>query len=218
MLVWLALLVTLQAIIADHHSLAGTKSEQISWLFRQPWVDQRAAMTALVGMFGIAIARHNIALGFRPYLSYSNLFPKIEDKPPRYIVVLSNEGTGPALIVSVKYRIKYSGEREYEAILDHEAVVQRLESRNKLKEGNDYDLPRFSSGASLGKDKDRTILAINKEAIATFFTPLYFDMVVRYRGILGDLYEKTVHCIPRPEYRRPRSLQADSNSSPEVSP
>ena len=158
-----------------------------------------------MGTFGLAVARENLALGLRPYLSYSNISPKCDNKQPKYIVLLRNEGTGPAVIARMTYKLRYQG-ADFESILEHETVVQRIKERCGLEEAVDYELTRFSGGATIGKDKERPLFEVNNDAIGRLDSLQDLDIKVQYKGLLGDLYEKTVHCLPRAEYRRPRSL------------
>jgi len=178
-------------------------------LVRYPWLDARAAMTALVAMLGLAIARHNLALGLRPYLSYSNLLPKAEDNPPKFVVLLRNEGTGPAVIAQMRYGLRFEGD-DFESVLEHKTVVTRIKDRCGLVEGVDYKLDRFSVGATIGKDKDRAVFEVKNDAIDRLVVLRRFDIRVRYKGMLGDLFEKTVECLRPEDDRRPRSLPSTS--------
>jgi hypothetical protein len=208
-LVVLAAALTAQAVVADYWGHVVERPADRPLLLLYPWIDSRAAMTALVGTLGLAIARANLALGLRPYLSYSNLSPKAEEKPPKYRVLLRNEGTGPAVIVRMMYKLRRQGD-PLESILEHETVVRRIEDICGLKEGADYNLTRFSSGATIGKDKDRSVLEVNIDAIDRLLVLWDFDVEVQYKGLLGDLFQKTLHCLPRAEYRRPKGASLAS--------
>jgi hypothetical protein len=211
-LVLLAASVAAQAIAADYWAQREAKPASRPALVRHPWLDSRAAVTALVGLLGLAVARANLALGLRPYLSYSNLGPKSGDTSPQYSVLLRNEGTGPAIIVGLKYKLRKQGE-QWESILEHETVVQRVLDHCGLKEGSDYKLARFSSGATIGKDKDRTVLEVKNESIERLLKLSNFDIEVQFEGLLGDVYQKTIHCLPRAEYQRPKRVaQANAGS------
>lgn len=205
LLVLLASLFAAQAFIADYLIRAGTPLKERWSAVRYPWLDSRAAMTALVGMLGLAIARHNLALGLRPYLSYSNLLPRPEDRVPRFIVLLRNEGTGPAVIEQMRYALRFRDD-DFESLLAHEAAVRQINQRCGVVEGIDYKLDRFSSGATLGKDKERVVFELNNTTIDRFSSLQQFDIKVRYKGMLGDLYEKTVECLRAEDYRRPHPL------------
>lgn len=202
-----------QAFTADYLDRVQTPADQRPVFFRSSWLDARAAMTALVGLLGLAVARANLALGLRPYLSYSNLSPKPVDAAPKFVVLLRNEGTGPAVISQVKYHLRFK-ENHTELILEHEKAVNRMEAASGLKEGSDYQLPRFSDGATIGKDKERIALEVNNDAIDRFSALRNFDIQVRYRGMLGDLYEKTIHCLPRPDYQRPHTIGPKVHGTP----
>jgi hypothetical protein len=203
-----------QSVVAEYWGHYDVKTRPP--LFCYPWLDSRAAMTSLVGMLGLAIARANLALGLRPYLSYSNISPKEGDIQPRFVVLMRNEGTGPAVIAELKYHLRFKGD-EMEFIIGHESVVNRIEEKCGLKEGKDYKLDRFSTGATVGKDKERNVLEIYANSIPIIVDALQnFDITIRYRGMLGDLYEKTIHCFPRAEYRRPKAVKVSSSNSASV--
>lgn len=210
-LVLLAFLFAVQAFWADFLARTGVRVDQRRSVLRHPLLDSRAAMTALIGTLGLAIARHNLALGLRPYLSFSNIMPRREDGAPKYVVILRNEGTGPAVIAQVRYRLKFGG-REYESE-KHETIVNMIKDQFGLTEGSDYKLDRFSPGATIGKDKERIMFEVKNEAIDRLLSLRQFDIRVRYQGMLGDLYEKTVECLRDDDYRRPRTLQPWQGSS-----
>lgn len=204
-LVLFASLFAAQAFLADYLIRADVAVER-RWLpVRYAWLDSRAAMTALIGTLGLAIARHNLALGLRPYLSYFNRQPRREDDVPRYAVLLRNEGTGPAVIEQMRYALKFAGDN-FESLVEHEFAVARINERCGMVEGVEYKLDRFSRGATLGKDKERAVFELNNDAIERFTVLLRLEIKVRYKGMLGDLYEKTVDCLRPDDYRRPRPL------------
>ncbi|HJT35096.1 MAG TPA: hypothetical protein VJ783_23920 [Pirellulales bacterium] len=204
-LVLVAFVFAAQAVAADYLIRIGKPIENRGWLLHVPWLDARAAITALVAMLGLAIARHNLALGLRPYLSYANIAPKADDKPPKFVVLIRNEGTGPAVIADMRYELRFEGD-DFESILEHETVVNRIKERCGLVEGLEYKLHKFSVGATIGKDKERIMLEVNNDAIDRLLAVRHFLIKVRYKGLLGDLYEKTVECLRPDDYRRPRSL------------
>lgn len=204
-LVLLASIFAAQAFVADYLIRAGLPLKERWPPVRYPWLDSRAVMTALVGLLGLAIARHNLALGLRPYLSYSNRLPRREEQSPRFVVLLRNEGTGPAVIEQMQYALRFEGDN-FESLLEHETAVARINQRCGVVEGVQYKLDRFSSGATLGKDKERAVFELDNEAIERFLVLQRFDIRVRYKGMLGDLYEKTVECLRPEDYRRPHPL------------
>src|SRR5207249_2441890 len=118
LLVAVAAVIFSQSIWAEYIGHEGNLADRPP-LLRHPWLDSRAAATALVGLLGLAVARANLALVLRPYLSYSNISPKVGDDWPKFIVLLRNEGTGPAVIVRLRYRLRFEAD-DFESILDHE--------------------------------------------------------------------------------------------------
>lgn len=201
----LALIVAVQAVWSEIANRPEFKGPGVPQALRFAWLDSRAAVTLFMGLLALAVGRAQFALGIRPYLSYSNLNPtpdETKEGKKHLSVVIRNEGTGAAIIHEVMYHIKLQG-AAYEQIVGHEALVQRLADA-QLKEDVDYKLPRFGPGATIGKDKEREVFRLLKMLSGELLAVEALDMVIQYRGLLGDLYEKRVFCIPRPAYRRPR--------------
>jgi hypothetical protein len=198
-----ALIIAVQAVVGEIVSRPGNKLPGLPSAFSFPWLDPRAAVTLFVGLLALAVGRAQFALGIRPYLSYSNLNPTPDEakEGKKYLsVVVRNEGTGAAIIHQVTYHLRLKG-AAYEAIVGHESLVQRL-AEAQLKEDVDYRLPRFGKGATIGKDKEREVFRLLKMLSGELQSVEALDMSIQYRGLLGDLYEKRVFCIPRPAYRR----------------
>ncbi len=199
-----ALFVLAQALVCETCTQMGFDAKQRLYLLRFPLLDLRAAVTLFVSFVALAVGREQFALGLRPYLSYSNINPTAEERKANkksFRVVVRNEGTGLAVIHNVSYVLRLK-DRAVESILQHETLVKRLKDDAGLEERRHYELPRFSAGATIGKDKERDVFTLIDRLVGDLAPLLALDIKLQYRGLLGDLYEKQIYCIPRPAYRR----------------
>ncbi len=200
-----AALLVAQAMTCDFLEKRTVDVPSRHWIFQAPLLETRAAVTMLMGFLALAIGRAQLALGLRPYLSYINTNPTKEESQQnrKYCRVhVRNDGTGPAIIRHVSYILRTPG-NEWRHYHQHEDVVARLDAEFHLKLGVDYQLPRFSVGTALGKDKQLIVFELLDRLVGEFTELDAFDINFQYDGLLGDLYEKTIHCIPRPSYIRP---------------
>jgi hypothetical protein len=165
-------------------------------------LDSSSAIALLIGLVSIWVVREQFSIALSPHISYSSLdvsrvdgLPQSRSANPQFWKVeLKNSGAGLAVILSVTYRIGFLGKPSprKEFTMDFTRIVEVL-TDEKLKMKKDFVLTRFGDGASIPPQGVTRVLAIRMDAMNKLE---YLDILLTYRSVLGDTYQRVVHCKP----------------------
>ncbi|WP_406197488.1 hypothetical protein OG920_22100 [Streptomyces europaeiscabiei] len=184
-----------QAIIREN---VHTKSWIIPWLWKVKIVDASVCVTILIAFATIGVARKQIALGLRPFVTYgikppNTSSPHLSDSGRYRLVTIGNEGAGTALLIGVTVSITFRNPREVCTAEEFDRLYDILMTRN-LAEGRDYTIRNMGAGFTVAPHSDVRLMEYTDDFLATVGR---LDIEITFEGLLGDKYRKGIYCVPR---------------------
>lgn len=153
-----------------------------------------------LAVLALLATRQQIALGTRPFLRYDGQqantseagLPGDAPADGYWRCSLKNAGTGVAYLDSTAYRVNVDipNDREYKS---YTAVTRELKALG-YTQGQHYVLTSFGDGVAIAPNESLRLLELPR-LVAEKLRQV--DIRLRFRGPLGDRYEKEIHCIPR---------------------
>lgn len=163
-------------------------------------IDINSSITLLVGLLGLWVVRHQLSMGFRPYLGYTSFHSKTSNfslpndaNEELWVVTIINEGTGLAIINRCSYRMSLKGEQPQDYEYTYCEMIEQLEKKNFIQ-GRDYILVQISKGASLGPHSEQRVFEMPIDKAMEFSA---IDIKIDFEGLMGDRFTKEIFCIPR---------------------
>lgn len=182
-------------------------------VFDFPLPSNRTSLTILAGFVSLIFVREQFAQGLRPFLTYScyrskkndksldfnhfkiSGFEKEQDSYDKEVLFktsLDNIGGGLAIMRKVEYRLSFDKGKVGDFCSFSDVKTKMYE--NGLEFNKDYWISSFSKGWSIAKEKEVVIFEI---PLIKSHKIQCLDILFEYEGLLGDIYEKQVYCIPR---------------------
>ena len=158
-------------------------------------LDFKTAITITLTIIGFILIRKNFVVGLKPRIIYETKKRKASNiwmgKPDEdvWAVTIRNVGLGAAVIENFTFSL--FKEKKYE--FDYQKINEELKRLN-LRLEVDYYLANITRGYTLSAKEETCIFEIplNKSDKVK-----YLDIKLKFKGLLGDRYNKEIYCIPR---------------------
>ncbi|MGA5426198.1 hypothetical protein ACPCVL_05240 [Streptomyces koyangensis] len=193
------------------------------WPWRLVLLDASTCAALVALLTGILVTRSQLSQTMRPVLTWSGFEGHSAQLPhSRRTVTLANHGGGRAVVRSVAYRVRATGEGAEDGPADgawlswHQAV-DALAALG-LDRGGDFFLLHLGPGAAVrtagtAAREDMEIAALNATALDRVAV---LDIRIRVADVLGDLHERDLQCV-RPRPRPPAPPDPTTTATPPCS-
>jgi len=207
-------LVTLFSLLQANAELLALS--QPDWIWKIAILKPDQSIAILVGLLTLIVVRKQAAFGLRPQLVYEGRISRSpmvgsteESKSSSktssaWEVRVINAGSGAALIQDAKYSLRLSGESDTRRDLSYHDMLSHLKAFG-LVWGRDLIVSHISSGFAFGTSREKVVFVVS---LGCYSQIEVFDIVLRYRSILRDEFEKEIFCIPRVRQLQPSTLDS----------
>jgi hypothetical protein len=173
-------------------------------IFKYKLLDLKSAITILFTVAGLILVRKHFVLGLMPRIIYE---ARKHDKEKTWLlnsnesvwaVKIKNVGLGPAIMLSISFRLKVDGE-----YMGYQKFIEELRLKGLCLE-RDFYLSNITLGYTIPSKDEACIFEV---VINKTIDLKCLDVKMEFKGLLGEKYSKVVYCIPRLGINRTSSIQ-----------